>query len=385
VIKDHIEVKAIHDIAQGLYAAKFGTPTIMAADELRSRLLTIADNLCPGKFAEAFLWSEWNEVVDSWQLTTWEAYREVPRLGRKTRLGSKQRESLWQIFDAVHQWLKAEGVLTWAGVLCRVTDHISRTGDLPYTFAVVDEAQDMGVAELRFFSAIGSQRPDSLFFTGDLGQRIFQQPFSWKALGVDIRGRSHTLTINYRTSHQIRTSADRLLPGTISDVDGNQDDRRHTVSVFNGPAPAVKVHDSPEDEIESVGEWIANHLTSGLQPEEMGVFVRDGEQLHRAISAIKASGAEPVELDEHITGSPGQIAVSTMHLAKGLEFRAVVVMACDDEVIPQQERIETIADEADLEEVYNTERHLLYVALTRARDYLLVSGVDPASEFLDDL
>ncbi len=79
------------------------------------------------------------------------------------------------------------------------------------------------------------------------------------------------------------------------------------------------------------------------------------------------------------------MVISTMHLAKGLEFRAVAVMACDDEVIPLQERIETVADDADLEEVYETERHLLYVACTRARDRLLVTGVDPASEFLDDL
>ena len=74
-----------------------------------------------------------------------------------------------------------------------------------------------------------------------------------------------------------------------------------------------------------------------------------------------------------------------MHLAKGLEFRAVVVAACDDEVIPLQSRIEVVSDESDLEEVYNTERHLLYVACTRARDNLLITGVDPASEFLDDL
>ena len=81
----------------------------------------------------------------------------------------------------------------------------------------------------------------------------------------------------------------------------------------------------------------------------------------------------------------GQISIATMHLAKGLEFRAVVVMACDDEVIPLQERIETVTDDSDLEEVYNTERQLLYVACTRARDFLLVTGVAPASEFLDDL
>lgn len=81
----------------------------------------------------------------------------------------------------------------------------------------------------------------------------------------------------------------------------------------------------------------------------------------------------------------GGVSVGTMRLAKGLEFRAVAVMACDDETIPLQERIEDVADEADLQEVYDTERHLLYVACTRARDYLWVSGVKPASEFLDDL
>ena len=89
-------------------------------------------------------------------------------------------------------------------------------------------------------------------------------------------------------------------------------------------------------------------------------------------------------LDEHVETTSGHVSISTMHLAKGLEFRAVAVMACDDEIIPLQERIETVGDDADLQEVYDTERHLLYVACTRARDHLLVSGVEPASEFLDD-
>ena len=92
-----------------------------------------------------------------------------------------------------------------------------------------------------------------------------------------------------------------------------------------------------------------------------------------------------VALSDKVETTVGQVSIGTMHLAKGLEFRAVAVMACDDEVVPLQERIETVSDESDLEDVYNTERHLLYVACTRARDRLLVTGVDPASEFLDDL
>jgi hypothetical protein len=83
------------------------------------------------------------------------------------------------------------------------------------------------------------QRGHALFFAGDLGQRIFQQPFSWQTLGVDVRGRSQTLKVNYRTSHQIRQAADRLLPRVVRDVDGLEEERFGTVSVFNGPGPNI--------------------------------------------------------------------------------------------------------------------------------------------------
>ena len=90
-------------------------------------------------------------------------------------------------------------------------------------------------------------------------------------------------------------------------------------------------------------------------------------------------------LDDHVETASGHVSISTMHLAKGLEFRAVAVMACDDEIIPLQERIETVGDDADLQEVYDTERQLLYVACTRARDHLMVTSVEPPSEFVDDM
>jgi superfamily I DNA/RNA helicase len=107
--------------------------------------------------------------------------------------------------------------------------------------------------------------------------------------------------------------------------------------------------------------------------------------VERARSAVKEAGLDFKVLDEHVETTGGHVSIGTMHMAKGLEFRAVVVMACDDEVIPLQERIETVTDDSDLEEVYDTERHLLYVACTRARDHLLVTSGDTPSEFLDDL
>ena len=118
---------------------------------------------------------------------------------------------------------------------------------------------------------------------------------------------------------------------------------------------------------------------------ECGVFVRSAGELDRARSAVQLSELPFKTLDENVETTSGYVCISTMHLAKGLEFRAVVVMACDDEIIPLQERIATVGDDADLQEVYDTERHLLYVACTRARDHLFVTSVAPASEFLDDL
>ena len=94
--------------------------------------------------------------------------------------------------------------MTWPDLFAGLAEQYETGAKPPFDFAVVDEAQDIAIPELRFLAALGGGRRDTLFFAGDLGQRIFQQPFSWKSLGVDIRGRSHTLRINYRTSHQIR-------------------------------------------------------------------------------------------------------------------------------------------------------------------------------------
>lgn len=179
--------------------------------------------------------------------------------------------------------------------------------------------------------------------------------------------------------------ADRLLGPQVSDVDSNTEDRRGTVSVFNGPIPTIQVLNNVEEERQAVSVWLSDRNSEGVLPHEMGVFVRSGAELARACAAVETARLSYKVLDEKVETSSGCISISTMPLAKGLEFRVAVVMACDDEVIPLQERIETIADEADLEEVYNTERHLLYVACTRARDHLLVTCVGPASEFLDDL
>lgn len=384
-LAERIDVYSVNAI--GLRLAKmYGNQTNLAtADELKSFLRAASEQISNHKFTQHFLITEWDQIVDAWQLSNWESYRDVIRLGRKTRLPEAQRTVLWSIFEIVRTKLAEQKLTTYASLFTELAKSIKTNKKPIFDFAVIDEAQDLSISHMRFISALGAGSPDALFFAGDLGQRIFQQPFSWNALGVDIRGRSRTLRINYRTSHQIRQQADRLLGPITSDIDGNIEDRTDTISVFNGPVPLICTHATEHAEIDAISKWIAEHKSVGLLPQEFGVFVRSDAQIKRAESAVEKAGLKFKVLDEHVETTSGFVSISTMHLAKGLEFRAVIVMACDDQVLPLQGRIESIGDDADLQEVYDTERHLLYVACTRARDFLLVSGVNPCSEFLGDM
>ena len=384
-LAERIDVHSLDALGGRLYKAHHGALRLASRDDVRDLLREALEAAEGHRFTLQFLLTEWEQVVDAWQLGTWEAYRDVVRLGRRTRLPESRRVVLWGIFERVQAALKAKGLLTSSALFTMLAATMEGLKSPPFDFSVIDEAQDISVSQLRFFAAMGGNRPNALFFAGDLGQRIFQQPFPWKTLGVDIRGRSRTLRINYRTSHQIRRQADRLLDPELSDADGNREGRGDTISVFNGPPPEILTFKSEEDESAAVGAWLKKQAGDGLLPHEMGVFVRSDAQLVRARRAVEQAGLPFTVLDDRIETIGGKVAVSTMHLAKGLEFRAVAVMACDDEIIPLQARIETVGDEADLQEVYDTERHLLYVACTRARDRLLVTSVDPASEFLDDL
>ena len=384
-VAERLEVHALPPLAVRLHQAQLGPVRLASREDVDALLRSASDAAGEHGFALSFLRAEWVHVVDAWQLASWEAYRDVQRLGRRTRLSEARRATLWAIFEKVRAGLASRGLMTEAAVFQALADAQARLPKPAFDAAVVDEAQDLGIAQLRFLAALAGGRPNALFFAGDLGQRIFQQPFSWKALGVDVRGRSKSLRVNYRTSHQIREQAERLLGPEVTDADGNREDRRHTVSVFNGTPPELRTFDSPASEAAGVAGWLRAIAADGVQPHEVGVFVRSAAEIPRASESVQSAGLTARILDDRVDVRPGQVSVATMHLAKGLEFRAVAVMACDDEVLPLQARIEAVGDDGDLQEVYDTERQLLYVACTRARDCLWVSGVEPASEFLDDL
>lgn len=382
---DRIDIGAIPTVGARLYKSLVGpvklAPRATVVQLMKEALTTAKDS----QFSMSFLLSEWDQVVDAWQLESWEGYRDVGRLGRKTRLREERRKQLWAIFEDVRAGLTTAGVFTEAALFGKLSVAVSKAKNPPYNFAVIDEAQDVSISQLKFLAALGGNRANALFFAGDLGQRIFQQPFSWKSLGLDVRGRAKTLRVNYRTSHQILALADKLLEGEIADIDGNAETRRDAISVFNGVPPGIQTLRDADEESKAVGKWLVSRVAEGVAPHEIGVFVRSPDQLERARAAVVAAKLPFKVLDDRVEGVSGFASVGSMHLAKGLEFRAVAVMACDDEVIPSQARIDEVGEDSDLKEVYDTERQLLYVACTRARDFLLVTGVEPASEFLDDL
>lgn len=379
---ERLDVAALDAVALRLYEIHCGKAVFVSPDDLRARLQAMAVGT---SFKPAFLWSEWSDVLDAWQLSSWEEYRDAPRLGRKTRLKESVRKDLWAIFDGVRSDLIKAGQVTRNGLYGALATKLTDSVKFPYEHIIVDEAQDIGPAQLRFLAVLGASRPNGLFFAGDLGQRIFQQAFSWKSMGVEVRGRSKTLKINYRTSHQIRAQADKLLGPNMSDIDGNTEERKGTVSVFNGVAPLVQEYASQKEEIAAVAEWLRDRTKAGVTPSEIGVFVRSSAELPRAHAVLEQAEIPYKSIDTKVSLTSGYATAGTMHLAKGLEFRAVVVMACDDEVIPSQSRIEGLTDDSDLDEIYNTERQLLYVACTRARDFLMVTAAENASEFLADL
>ncbi len=382
---ERIDVYSVPNLGERLYKAHVAAPVLAKAQTIRELIGAAAAATPDHRFSLRFLVSEWEEIVDPWQVDSWEAYRGAPRLGRKTRVSEAQRKVLWSIFERVRVTLTERHLLTSGQLFTTLANSIRAGQKIIYDYVVVDEAQDVGIPQLKLLAALASDRPNGLFLAGDLGQRIFQQPFSWKALGINIRGRSRTLRVNYRTSHQIRSQADRLLSPELTDVDGNTEVRRDTISVLNGPPPTIETYAEEAAEVAAVSQWLTERSASGVAPHELAVFVRSAAQLPRAERAVARAHLAFKVLDDHVETTSGYVAISTMHLAKGLEFRGVVVMACDDEVIPLQARIEAAGDDADLEEIYDTERHLLYVACTRARDHLLVTGVEPASEFLGDL
>ena len=334
----------------------------------------------PTGITPQFALSEFERVVEPRQIATEEDYLKTRRRGVHTRLSAEKRKAIWSVLQHVYDGInRIEGYITTEQMYARLADYYRTHPDVPryHTHVVVDECQDLCEVELDFMTAyLGDQ--GRAFFAGDIGQRIIRYSFPWKPHGIDLRGRSRVLKVNYRTTQEIRSMADRLTNLDANDADEISQNRKGTISLLSGPKPEIRQFKTRDEEAEGVAKWL-NMVAVELKipASQVAIFYRSEKEHVRALDAIQRS----------VYGYDGEEKprLAEMFEAKGLEYRAAVVMACDSDVIPSPDRLAEADLIAGIEEIYDTERNLLYVACTRARDYLLITSAGVPSELLLDM
>ncbi|MGP9792014.1 UvrD-helicase domain-containing protein, partial [Roseinatronobacter sp. NSM] len=185
-----VHVSALGDVIRDLHAQAFGPSELVSEDRL-TELLTQAIEKTNAPLSVEFLRDEWSLIVDAWNVRDWDSYRDLPRLGRKVRLPAARREAGWGVFEALRMALVEQNLKTEA----QLAHDLAASGGLSFSYAIVDEAQDISVPELMLLGQALGMAENGLFFAGDIGQRIFRAPFPWAATGVEIRGRSRSLKV----------------------------------------------------------------------------------------------------------------------------------------------------------------------------------------------
>ena len=381
--QDRLVVDHLHKVARDLCVQRFQmTFQPIATNDLRTWIEEANASVGAGAFSSAFVRAEWDAVVDPWGVSTWEQYRAFPRANRGTALGARQRKTLWSVFEKVFERMAEKDVMTWNGLCHSVAVSLDAGLSRPFAHVVVDEAQDFGPAEMRLLRALVEPGQDDILLCGDAGQRIYKARFSWLSAGIDVRGRATVLRVNYRTTQQIRGFADGLLGSDTQEADTGPESREN-VSLLQGTVPSVQSFENSQEEIAAVAEWLQHCLSEGFEPGQIAIFARTDTVLRdRAAKAAALAGVECHSLNDDSEVPSGRIAVGTMHRAKGLEFRAVAVVGCDDAHLPLRHVLQAFADDADRDEFTEQERQLLYVACTRARERMLVTATAPASMLL---
>jgi hypothetical protein len=375
-----VEVMHLHAYAMG-HASRIEKPSV-ADGPLIDHLLREAGRGVEAPFGFTFLRQEWDAVIDYWGIKSFEAYRDIPRIGRGMSLSPQQRKRLWEVFASVQAGLRRAGMMTWGDVCDLMRARIEADGIHPFQHVIVDEAQDLGPRELRLIAALAEPGQHALFFAGDIGQRIFRWPFAWLSAGVDVRGRAQRLKVNYRTTAEIKRFSDRLLPGTITEVDGEAEERG-ALSLLRGADPELRPAPNVAAEANVLAEFINAALADGLEPTEIAVLGRTRSALQqRAQLALTRLGLEHVWLSSDTDVESGRVNLVTLHAAKGLEFRAVALVGCDDTQLPLKEALALDPEPNARRIIEEKELSLFYVGCTRARDRLLVTWSGTPSRFI---
>jgi superfamily I DNA/RNA helicase len=372
---ERVEVVHLHAWAARFLRRQGQALEIVEDRDARAMMQQAVDQVGDLGLPPGFFFDEWRRVVQPQDLVDAAGYLRARRVGRGTRLTRRQRAEVWAVFGRYRELLDEAGQVEWADVVRNARQWIENHGvDVPYRAVLADEVQDFDAGELRLLRALVPPGPDDLFVVGDGHQRIYGQPVALGSCGIDIRGRSRRLRVNYRTTEEIRNFAVAVLEGLpVDDLDGGLDSLRGYTSLRAGLRPEVVLHDDEAAEarfvVETVRRWLGSGSAAGIC-----VAARTNALLRgRYQQLLEQAGIQcaPVRTEADAGLPAGAVRLATMHRMKGLEFARVLLAGVQDGTMPQQ--VEA-ADEGARAEHELQERCLFYVASSRARDELVVTG-----------
>lgn len=324
----------------------------------------------------AFFQEEWARVIQPLSITSADEYRTASRIGRGTRLNRQQRIEIWPVFERYRHLLSSNYLKEADDAYRDARRLLESSPELRPNLCsvIVDEAQDMGTQAFMLIRALVPVGPNDLFIVGDGHQRIYgKNKVVLGQCGIDIRGRSSRLKVNYRTTDETRKVAVGVLEGvTVDDLDGGEDSQAYYHSLMHGPTPAIRNFASMAEQVEQVLEDLRDNQ---LAADACCVIARTRREL-QAIQAEFETRGQPCHLvdGDGATTPEGAINLATMHRVKGLEFDAVFILSVNKGLVPLDFVVNQAADPVTRRQKENEERALIYVSLTRARKIAFVYG-----------
>ena len=348
----------------------------------------LALTLAPEGFDDSFFKEEWGKVILPQGIDTVSEYLHCFREGRGTPLYRKQRKEIWPVFEELRAILQSRSLRAPLDAM-RDARHIlnAKPDLLPYKAVVVDEAQDMGPQEFMLINAIlnSKEEKNSLFIVGDAHQRIYRKKVVLRRTGINILGRSKKLRINYRTTEENRNWAVALLKGlSFDDLDGGLDTQDGYRSLTHGAVPKVHRFASFEEEIDFIVGRIAPLISEYRNVGSVCIAVRTNKLVNQYSEELKKHGLSTCIIKHFEKDSPNNpgVRIATMHRVKGLEFNTMIIASANKGIIPHGKAI-LGSDSVTSREGEKTEKALLYVAVTRARKNVLITGYGEMSEWLN--
>lgn len=352
--------------------------------EVWEEAITLSDEST--EFSVGFFSEEWSKVVNAQEAFSLEFYLKASRVGRGTRLDRKQRIQVWRVFEEYQNLMKEKQLrdVETAMYECRLI--LERTKEnTRYSSVIVDEGQDLSMNAYRLLRALaGDEHPNDLFIVGDAHQRIYKNKAVLSKCGINVRGRSSYLKINYRTTEEIRKYAFGLLKGIpIDDLDEGYDDGKVCQSLTHGTGPQLETFRSATEELEFIITQLKELKEQGSDLKNICIVARTHRLLDDYIVQLNKMGIKTYEIKRNKTEdrSIEGVRVATMHRVKGLGFQHVFVVAVNKRIIPLASAINH-EDPVVTAEAIASERCLLYVALTRAQKSAYITSYGAPSELL---